>query len=44
MVFVVSMFTWRQAEDDRACAETYGAEKWAEKWARVKYRIMPGAY
>ena len=44
MVFVVSMFTWRQIEDDRACAEKYGAEKWAEYQAQVKYRIMPGVY
>ena len=44
MVFVVSMFTWRQIEDDRACAEKYGAEKWAEYQSRVKYRIMPGVY
>ena len=44
MVFVVSMFTWRQIEDDRACAEKYGAEKWAEYQGQVKYRIMPGIY
>ena len=44
MVFVVSMFTWRQVEDDRACAEKYGAEKWAEYQEQVKYRIMPGIY
>ena len=44
MVFVVSMFTWRQVEDDRACAEKYGAEKWAEYQERVPYRIVPGVY
>ena len=44
MIFVISMFTWRQVEDDRACAEKYGAEKWAEYQERVKYRIVPGVY
>ncbi len=44
MVFVVSMFTWRQVEDEEACAEKYGAEEWAEHQSRVKYRIMPGVY
>ena len=28
----------------RHCAEKYGAEKWAEYQARVKYRIVPGVY
>ena len=44
MAFVVSMFTWRQIEDDRACAEKYGPEKWAEYQERVPYRIVPGIY
>ncbi len=43
-VFIVSLFVWRQLEDDRLCAEKYGAEKWAEYQARVKYRIFPGVY
>ena len=44
MAFVVSMFTWRQVEDDRACAEKYGEEKWAEYQEKVPYRIFPGVY
>ena len=44
MAFVVTMFTWRQIEDDRACAEKYGPEKWAEYQERVPYRIVPGIY
>ncbi len=43
-VFIVSMFVVRQRYDDRFCAEKYGAEKWAEYQARVKYRIFPGIY
>ena len=43
-VFIVSLFTWRQRLDDKLCAEKYGAEKWAEYQARVKYRILPGVY
>ncbi len=43
-VFVVSFFLFRQLDDDRHCAEKYGAEKWAEYQARVKYRIFPGVY
>ena len=43
-VFIVSLFTWRQRQDDTACAEKYGAEKWAEYRSRVKYRILPGVY
>ena len=41
MIFVVTMFTWRQYEDDRACAEKYGPEKWAEYQERVPWRIVP---
>ncbi len=44
MAFVVSLFTLRQVEDDKNCAEKYGAEKWAEYRARVRYRIVPGVY
>lgn len=44
MAFVVTMFTWRQIEDDRQCAEKYGPEKWAEYQERVPYRIVPGIY
>ena len=43
-VFIVSLFTSRQRDDDKHCAEKYGAEKWAEYKARVKYRIFPGVY
>ena len=43
-VFVVTFFTFRQLGDDKLCAEKYGAEKWAEYRARVKYRIFPGIY
>ncbi len=43
-VFIVSLFTFRQRFDDQFCAEKYGAEKWAEYQARVKYRIFPGVY
>ncbi|MCY3827001.1 MAG: DUF1295 domain-containing protein [Candidatus Dadabacteria bacterium] len=43
-VFVVTFFTFRQRFDDAYCAEKYGAEKWAEYQARVKYRILPGIY
>ena len=43
-VFIVSLFTWRQRLDEKNCAEKYGAEKWAEYQARVKYRILPGIY
>ncbi len=43
-VFIISMFSWRQHDDDIYCAEKYGAEKWAEYQARVKYRIVPGIY
>jgi len=43
-VFVVTFFTFRQHFDDVYCAEKYGAEKWAEYQARVKYRIFPGIY
>ena len=42
--FIVSMFTYRQLDDDKHCAEKYGADKWAEYQARVKYRIVPGIY
>ena len=43
-IFVVSMFTNRQRDDDKQCAEKYGEEKWAEYKSRVKYRIFPGVY
>ena len=43
-VFIVTLFTFRQRDDDRHCAEKYGAEKWTEYKARVKYRIFPGVY
>ena len=43
-IFIVSLFTWRQWDDDQHCAEKYGEEKWAEYKARVKYRICPWVY
>ena len=43
-VFIVGLFISRQRFDDRLCAEKYGAEKWAEYRARVKWRIIPGVY
>ena len=43
-IFVVSMFTNRQRDDDKQCAEKYGEEKWAEYKSKVKYRIFPGVY
>ena len=43
-VFIVTLFTSRQRFDERFCAGKYGAEKWAEYQARVKYRIFPGVY
>lgn len=42
--YVLDYFISRQRDDDRLCAEKYGAEKWAEYQARVKYRIIPGIY
>ena len=43
-VCIVTLFTIRQVEDEAYCAEKYGAEKWAEYRARVKYRILPGIW
>ncbi len=43
-VFIVTLFTFRQRDDDRHCAEKYGADKWAEYKAKVRYRIFPGVY
>ena len=43
-VFIVSLFTWRQRDDEEHCVEKYGEEKWAEYKARVKYRICPWVY
>ena len=43
-LFIVSMFSYRKLDDDRHCAEKYGAEKWAEYQEKVKYRIVPGIY
>ncbi|MDD9993681.1 MAG: DUF1295 domain-containing protein [Rhodospirillales bacterium] len=43
-VCIVTLFTVRQVEDEAYCAEKYGAEKWAEYRARVKYRIFPGIW
>ncbi len=43
-VFIVTLFTCRQIEDEAHCAEKYGAGRWAEYRARVKYRIVPGVW
>ncbi len=43
-IFITSLFTWRQVEDDKVCLEKYGAEKWAEYKEKVPYRIFPGIY
>ena len=43
-VFIVTLFTFRQRDDDKHCAEKYGEEKWAEYKSLVKYRIFPGVY
>ena len=43
-IFIVTLFTFRQRDEDRHCAEKYGEEKWTEYKARVKYRIFPGVY
>ena len=44
MIFIVSLFTWRQFDDDKVCEEKYGAERWGEYKARVKYRLFPGVF
>ena len=38
-VFIVTLFTFRQIDDDKHCVE-----KWEEYKARVEYRIFPGVY
>ena len=43
-IIVVSMFVPRQLDDDKRCAEKYGAEKWAEYQQKVPYKIVPGIY
>ena len=43
-VFIVGLFILRQRFDEKYCAEKYGAGKWAEYRARVKWRIIPGVY
>ena len=43
-IFIVSLFVYRQRDDDKHCAEKYGADKWAEYQTRVKWRILPGVY
>ena len=43
-IFIVTIFTLRQREDEEQCEKKYGTEKWAEYKARVKYRIFPGIY
>ncbi len=43
-VVIVTLFTFRQRNDDELCAEKYGPEKWEEYKSKVKYRICPGIY
>ena len=46
-VYFVYMTTYvitHQRDDEKECIEKYGAEKWAEYQAKVKYRIFPGIY
>ena len=43
-VFIVSLFLYRQLDDEKHCAEKYGAEKWAEYRERVRWKILPGVY
>ena len=43
-MFVFTFFIKRQRDDERLCAEKYGAEKWEEYKTLVKYRIFPGIY
>ncbi len=43
-VYMTTYVITHQRDDEKACIEKYGAEKWAEYQARVKYRIFPGIY
>ena len=43
-LWIVGLFTFRQRFDEKNCLDKYGAEKWAEYQARVKYRMYPGVY
>ena len=42
-LYYVALLFPRQADDDRRCAEKYGA-LWTEYCRRVPYRIVPGVY
>ncbi len=42
-LFIVTQFTFRQRDDDRHCAEKYGADTRAEYKAQAKYRIFTPA-
>jgi protein-S-isoprenylcysteine O-methyltransferase Ste14 len=42
-LYYVALLLPRQADDDRRCAEKYGA-LWSEYCKRVPYRIVPGVY
>lgn len=42
-LYYVALLVPRQIDDDRRCAEKYGA-LWKEYVARVPYRIIPGVY
>ncbi len=44
LAYAIALFNYRQRDDDKRCAEKYGAQKWAEYQARVPYRIIPGIY
>jgi delta14-sterol reductase len=42
-LYYVGLLLPRQIDDDRRCAEKYGA-LWTEYCAKVRYRIVPGVY
>ena len=44
LIYVFALFSYRQMDDDKRCAQKYGPEKWAEYRERVPYRIVPGIY
>ncbi|MDE0318261.1 MAG: DUF1295 domain-containing protein [Acidimicrobiaceae bacterium] len=44
LIYVFALFSYRQMDDDKRCAQKYGPEKWAEYRERVPYRIIPGIY
>ncbi len=43
-VYMTTYIITHQRDDEKECVEKYGAEKWAEYQAKVKYRVFPGIY